>query len=299
VTVKERLGALAVEIDGYLRDRFGAWQRSRNVPDGLLSAMEYSLQAGGKRLRPALCLTFAELFGADRAAVMPFAAGFECIHTYSLIHDDLPAMDNDDLRRGKPSNHKVFGEAGAILAGDGLLTEAFGSMALAFPAVAADRVLPALAEAARAAGSAGMVGGQYLDMEYTARPGVCLDDVARMQALKTGALLTASCVCGAMLAGADADGLARSRRYGEAVGAAFQIVDDILDEVGDAATLGKPVGSDREQGKNTYPSLIGLDASRRLAEERSREAVAALTPYAGPAAVFLRELARYIVERLQ
>ena len=144
-----------------------------------------------------------------------------------------------------------------------------------------------------------MVGGQYLDMDYTARPGVCLDDVARMQVLKTGALLTASCVCGARLAGADADGLARSRRYGEAVGAAFQIVDDILDEVGDAATLGKPVGSDREQGKNTYPSLIGLDASRRLAEERSREAVAALTPYAGPAAVFLRELARYIVERLQ
>jgi len=299
VTVKERLAALADEVAVFLRDRFGGWQRAWDVPSGLLEAMEYSLAAGGKRLRPALCLTFAELFEADRAAVMPFAAGFELIHTYSLIHDDLPAMDNDDLRRGKPSNHKVFGEAGAILAGDGLLTEAFGAMAKASPAVAADRVLTALAEAARAAGSAGMVGGQFLDMEYTARQDVGLDELARMQALKTGALLTASCVCGAMLAGADADGVDRARRYGAAVGAAFQIVDDILDEVGDAATLGKPVGSDREQGKNTYPSLIGLDASRRLAEERSREAIAAMEPYSGPTADFLRELARYIVVRVQ
>ena len=299
MTVKERLGALAATIEAHLSQQFGAWQQARHVPEGLYAAMDYSLQAGGKRLRPALCLTFAELFGADQAAVMPFAAGFELIHTYSLIHDDLPAMDNDDLRRGKPSNHKVFGEAGAILAGDGLLTEAFGSMALACPAVPANRVLAALAEAAAAAGSAGMVGGQFLDMEYTARTGVSLDELARMQALKTGALITASCVCGALLAGADADGVVRSRRYGEAVGAAFQIVDDILDEVGDAATLGKPVGSDREQGKNTYPSLIGLDASRRLADERVKEALGAMEPYAGSAADFLRDLARYIVERVQ
>ena len=299
VTVKERLAAMAAEVEVYVRERFGVRMRERGVPEGLLASMEYSLLAGGKRLRPALCLTFAELFGTERASVMPFAAGFELIHTYSLIHDDLPPMDNDDMRRGRPSNHKVFGEAGAILSGDGLLTEAFGCMARACPAVPADRVLVALAEAVRAAGPAGMVGGQVLDMEYTAKTGVDLPAVARMQALKTGALLTASCVCGAVLAGADPAGVDRARRYGAAVGAAFQIVDDILDEVGDAATLGKPVGSDRDQGKNTYPSLIGLDASRRLAEERVAEAVAALDGHDGPAAVLLRDLARYIVERVQ
>jgi len=299
VTVKERLAAMAAEVEVYMRERFSVRMRERGVPEGLLAAMEYSLLAGGKRLRPALCLTFAELFGTERASVMPFAAGFELIHTYSLIHDDLPPMDNDDMRRGRPSNHKVFGEAGAILSGDALATEAFGCMGRTWPGIAADRVLPALNEAAWAAGAAGMVGGQQLDMEYTAKAGVTLAELARMQALKTGALLTAPCVCGALLAGAGEEGVARAREYGEAVGAAFQIVDDILDEVGDAALLGKPVGSDREQGKTTYPSLIGLDASRRLAEERSATAVAALAPYAGPAADLLRELARYIVERVQ
>ena len=299
MTVKEQLAAQAAEVEVYIRERFGARMRERGVPEGLLAAMEYSLLAGGKRLRPVLCLSFAELFGADRAAVMPFAAGFEIIHTYSLIHDDLPAMDDDDLRRGRPSNHKVFGEAGAILAGDALLTEAFGCMTRCWPGIAADLVMPALAEAARAAGAAGMVGGQVLDMEYTARQDMSLAEIARMQALKTGALLTASCVCGARLADAGEEGVARAREYGEAVGAAFQIVDDILDEIGDAATLGKPVGSDREQGKNTYPSLIGLDESRRLAEERVAAAVAALAPYTGGAADFLRDLARYIVVRVQ
>jgi len=299
VTVKEWLAAQAAEVEVYLRERFGSRMRERGVPEGLLTAMEYSLLAGGKRLRPVLCLAFAELFGADRARVLPFAAGFELIHTYSLVHDDLPAMDNDDMRRGRPSNHKVFGEASAILAGDALLTEAFGCMGRTWPGIAADLVLPALTEAARAAGAAGMVGGQVLDMEYTARQGLHLAELARMQTLKTGVLITAACVCGAILAGAGEEGLARAREYGEAVGAAFQIVDDILDEVGDAATLGKPVGSDREQGKNTYPSMIGLDESRRLAEDRGAAAVAALAPYESPVADALRDLARYIVVRAQ
>ena len=299
MTVKERLAAQAAEVEVYIRERFGARMRERGVPEGLLAAMEYSLMAGGKRLRPCLCLSFAELFGASRASVMPFAAGFELIHTYSLIHDDLPAMDDDDLRRGRPSNHKVFGEAGAILAGDGLLTEAFGCMSRTWPAIAAELGLPALAEAARAAGAAGMVGGQMLDMEFTARQGISLAELAHMQALKTGALITSSCVCGAILAGAAEDGVARAREYGEAVGAAFQIVDDILDEVGDEATIGKPVGSDREQGKTTYPSLVGLDESRRLAGERVDAALAAIACFAGPAAEFLRDLARYIVVRVQ
>ncbi|MYL82065.1 polyprenyl synthetase family protein [Desulfovibrio aerotolerans] len=299
MTVKERLAALAAEVEVYLRERFGVRLRERGVPENLLAAMEYSLLAGGKRLRPVLCLTFAELFEAQRGRVMPFAAGFELIHTYSLVHDDLPAMDDDDLRRGRPSNHKVFGEAGAILAGDALLTEAFGCMGRTWPGVAAELVLPALSEAAKAAGAAGMVGGQVLDMDYTARDGLTLAELARMQTLKTGALITASCVCGAILAGAGEEGVARAREYGEAVGAAFQIVDDILDEIGDAATLGKPVGSDREQGKNTYPSMIGLDESRRLAEERVAAAVAAIEPYRGEASEFLRDLARYIVVRVQ
>ena len=299
MTVKERLAALAAEVEVYLRERFGVRMRERGVPENLLAAMEYSLLAGGKRLRPVLCLTFAELFEAQRGRVMPFAAGFELIHTYSLVHDDLPAMDDDDLRRGRPSNHKVFGEAGAILAGDALLTEAFGCMGRAWPGMAAELVLPALSEAAKAAGAAGMVGGQVLDMDYTAREGLTLAELARMQTLKTGARITASCVCGAILAGAGEEGVARAREYGEAVGAAFQIVDDILDEIGDAATLGKPVGSDREQGKNTYPSMIGLDESRRLAEERVAAAVAAIEPYCGEASEFLRDLARYIVVRVQ
>ncbi|WP_428569081.1 MAG: polyprenyl synthetase family protein [Solidesulfovibrio sp. DCME] len=299
MTVKERLAARAATVEAYLREGFGGFLRETGVPEGLLAAMEYSLLAGGKRLRPCLCLTFAALHGASPESVMPFAAGFEIIHTYSLIHDDLPAMDDDDLRRGRPSNHKVYGEATAILAGDGLLTEAFGCMGRAWPAIPAERVLPALAEAVQAAGAAGMVGGQVLDMEYTARAGVTLAELAGMQALKTGALLTASCVCGAILAGADAGGVARARDYGAAVGAAFQIVDDILDEIGDAATLGKPVGSDREQGKNTYPSLVGLDESRRLAEARVEAALGAIACYQGPAADFLRDLARYIVVRVQ
>ncbi len=299
MTVKERLAARAAGVEAYFRDRFGPRLRDWDAPGRLVEAMEYSLLAGGKRLRPVLCLSCAELFGTGREAAMPFAAGFELIHTYSLIHDDLPAMDDDDLRRGRPSNHKVYGEAVAILAGDALLTEAFGCMAGACTAIPAERVMAALGEAARAAGAAGMVGGQVLDMEFTGKQGVGLPEVARMQALKTGALIRASCLCGAMLAGADPDGLRRCGEYGEAVGSAFQIVDDILDEIGDAATLGKPVGSDREQGKNTYPSLVGLDASRKLAEERVAAAVAALSPFSGEAADFLRDLARYIVVRVQ
>lgn len=267
-----------------------------DMPPRLRDSMLYSLQAGGKRLRPVLCLSCAALFGLAESVVLPFAAAIEMIHTYSLIHDDLPAMDDDDLRRGKPSNHKAFDEATAILAGDGLLTDAFGRMTTVD--LPASRVLAAVGEMARAAGSTGMVGGQEWDMIYTGMPPVSLDELRRMHAMKTGALLRASCVCGALLAGAESSELQLISRYGAALGVAFQIADDILDVVSDTETLGKPAGSDAEHGKNTYPSLVGLDESRRLAQEQARLAQEAVASFHGPEAEFLRALALYTVTRV-
>ncbi len=295
--LKQQLRAGADAVEAYL----ATCLHDRQIPQGLLSAMEYSLMAGGKRLRPVLCLTVAKLFGLAEAQVLPFASAIEFIHTYSLIHDDLPAMDDDDLRRGKPSNHKMFGEATAILAGDGLLTEAFavmGSVAQGDASIPADRVLRALVEVATAAGSGGMVGGQQLDMEYTGREGVSYDELRGMHAMKTGALIRCACLSGAILSGADEESVRRLRIYGEGIGAAFQIVDDILDEVGDEAQLGKPVGSDIEQGKTTYPSLMGIDRSRELAQQHVDRAVEQLRPYSGAEADFLRSLAQYIVDRV-
>lgn len=292
--LKLRLRTTAALVEAHLATCLG----DRGIPESLRVAMEYSLLAGGKRIRPVLCLTTAGLFGLEAASVLPFACAIECIHTYSLIHDDLPAMDDDDLRRGKPSSHKMFGEATAILAGDGLLTDAFDFMASAGDTLPPARVLEALRLVARAAGASGMVGGQTLDMDYTGRNGVTLEELRAMHAMKTGALLRVACLSGAVLAGAGPDDCARIATYGEAVGAAFQIADDILDEVGDEAQLGKPVGSDAEQGKNTYPSLLGIDRSRELAQHEADRAIESLAPYTGDEAGFLRSLAHYIVDRV-
>ena len=192
----------------------------QEMPPRLRESMLYSLQAGGKRLRPVLCLSCAALCGLKPEDVLPFASAIEMVHTYSLIHDDLPAMDDDDLRRGKPSNHKAFDEATAILAGDALLTDAFAHMCRV--ELPAGQVLRAVAEFARAAGSSGMVGGQEWDMLYTGLPPVSMAELRRMHAMKTGALLRASCVCGALLAGAADDVCERIGRYGAALGVAFQ-----------------------------------------------------------------------------
>ena len=292
--LKERLKNYAGEVEAFLRCSL----KGQGIPPGLQEAMEYSLLAGGKRLRPVLCLCFSRMLGAEGRSVMSFAASFEYIHTYSLIHDDLPAMDDDDLRRGRPSSHKVFGEAMAILAGDALLTEAFGLMAAAVEELPADRVSRAMGVLARAAGASGMVGGQALDMAYTAKAGISLEELREMQAMKTGALIAAACVCGALLAGAPEDHLARAKSYGQSVGAAFQIVDDVLDVVGDEKTLGKPVGSDEAQGKTTYPALIGVDRSMDLARRHAAQAVESLSPFEGEEARFLRDLAQYIVDRV-
>lgn len=288
--VKEILAGYAAEVE----EKLASCLEGKDIPEGLRSAMSYSLMAGGKRLRPVLCLSWAEMLGLERAGIMGFAAGLELIHTYSLVHDDLPAMDDDDLRRGKPSNHKKFGEAAAILAGDGLLTEAF-SMMLETEAEPV-RVLAAVREVARGAGPSGMVGGQALDMEYTANSGVSLEQLRGMHARKTGALIRAACVSGAILAGdrSDAESAALYARH---VGAAFQIVDDILDVVGDEDLIGKPVGSDEGKSKTTYPGLLGLEESKRLAEAEIQEALASISRYSGPRADFLADLARYIVER--
>ncbi len=275
------------------------------LPTSLREAMEYSLMAGGKRLRPVLCLTTAKLCGLEESKVLPFACAIELIHTYSLIHDDLPAMDDDDLRRGKPSSHKQFGEAMAILAGDALLTDAFVFMTCVASccstgAIAAENTLRALAYLGRAAGSHGMVGGQVLDMNYTGEQNISLEKLRTMHAMKTGALIQASCVCGALLAGAKLEVVKALEVYGAALGTAFQIADDILDVTADTATLGKPAGSDFEQGKNTYPSLVGLEQSRILAEEQKNIALQSLTQdvvFEGEEGAFLAGLASYVVAR--
>lgn len=296
--LKSQLRERAARVEAFLSTSLD----QSPIPERLSASMRYSLLAGGKRLRPVLCLSVARMFGMAEAQVMPFAASIEMIHTYSLIHDDLPAMDDDDLRRGKPSNHKQFDEATAILAGDALLTDAFSFMARTgmsgttpLPAM---HVLAAIQEMAHAAGSFGMVGGQALDMEYTGRSDISLKPLQTMHTLKTGALLRASCVTGAFLGGASSEDVERIRIFGASIGSAFQIVDDILDEIGNEAELGKPVGSDRAQGKVTYPSLLGIEQSRVLAQQQVDAAITAISSFEGDEALFLRSLAQYIVDRV-
>jgi geranylgeranyl diphosphate synthase type II len=292
VDVKKTLANYAAAVEQHLKTCLDG----RDIAPRLAEAMQYSLLAGGKRLRPVLCMVWAEVAGVPSRAVVPFAAGIECIHTYSLIHDDLPAMDDDDLRRGKPTSHKVFGEATAILAGDALLTEAF-SLMLGVTEVPAERVLQATAVLAYGAGPSGMVGGQQVDMELTGRAGVELRDLQRMHSLKTGALITASCLAGCILGGGGEKDMQNAMEYGKHLGMAFQIADDILDVVGDQQELGKPVGSDQDQGKNTYPSLVGLEQSRIMAVQCAVQANKALQGYRGAQVDFLSHLAAYVVER--
>jgi geranylgeranyl diphosphate synthase, type II len=262
----------------------------------VVEAMRYSLFAGGKRLRPILCLAAAEAVGADLQHAMPAACALEMIHTYSLIHDDLPAMDDDDLRRGIPTNHKVFGEAIAILAGDGLLTEAFTLLGNC-RTLPADRVVQLVAVISAAAGHRGMVGGQVVDMLWQNRT-ADISVVRYMHGKKTAALIAASTQAGALAGGGSSDQVERLGRYGRAVGLAFQIVDDILDIRGDAALLGKKTGVDIARGKATYPAAVGLeqaDKDARALISKALEALAEFDHRAEP----LRALARYIVARKQ
>jgi geranylgeranyl diphosphate synthase type II len=275
--------------------------KRRGAPEGLLAAMEYSLLAGGKRIRAVLFLVIVRMLVSAEWAkrLLAFAGALECIHAYSLIHDDLPAMDNADLRRGKASCHKRFDEATAILAGDGLLTEAVSLMgSVEYLGVPSEWVLQAILCVAGAAGTAGMVGGQFLDMQYTQRQGVELEELAAMYAMKTGALLRAPCVAAALLAGADETTVDALTHYGSNLGSAFQITDDILNVTGKEEEMGKPVGNDAALNKSTYVALLGIEESRRLAEQRAREASDALAGFSGPEADFLRGLAAYVINRV-
>lgn len=243
----------------------------------LFNAMRYSLLAGGKRIRPILVLEFCRACGGDEKSALPFACAVEMIHTYSLIHDDLPCMDNDDMRRGRPSNHKVFGEDIALLAGDALLTMAFETMLSkeAVEAVGAQRAAQAAGILADAAGARGMVGGQVIDLMSEGRT-ISLETLKMMDECKTGALIVAAAKMGCVLGGADEKQLSAAESYAKAIGLAFQILDDILDVTGDTQTLGKPVGSDTENDKCTYVTLMGLDGAEKAAGELTEIAVSAL-----------------------
>lgn len=263
-------------------------------PESIHRAMRYSVFAGGKRIRPALCLEAARLFDADRRAALEAACALEFIHTYSLIHDDLPALDNDDLRRGKPTCHKQFSEALAILAGDGLLTLAFHALSNA--RIEPERRLRILQEISAAAGTVGgMVGGQVADVEAEGKA-VAPATLEYIHRSKTAALIRASATAGALTGSASDDDVNRIRRFGEKIGWAFQIVDDILDVEESSAALGKTAGKDEKQKKATYPALYGLDESHRMADQLRDEAIAELAGY-GDRAAPLEELARYLTER--
>lgn len=263
------------------------------APGKLAEAMNYSLLAGGKRLRPILAMAGCEAMGKPPTMALHFGCAVEMIHTYSLIHDDLPAMDNDDFRRGRPTNHKVYGEALAILAGDALLTDAF-ALAAQSPAPA-DVLVEIIRELSFAAGSPGMVGGQVIDVEATGKK-VDLGHLKVLHAMKTGALFDVSLRGGARLGGATDEQLGHIRTYAQALGLAFQIVDDVLDVTADLAQLGKDPGSDREAGKTTYVDLLGVEGAMAHARQVMDAGILALAPF-GVHAEPLRALGNYTVER--
>ncbi len=278
-------------IEDYLKDCF-----SRRTPySDLYDAMEYSLLSGGKRLRPILALAVCRMCGGKAETALPFACAVEMVHTYSLIHDDLPCMDNDDLRRGRPTNHKVYGEATAVLAGDALLTAAFETIANHGTGLSPEQALAISACLSTAAGAPGMVGGQMLDIAGEGHA-LTLAQVEELQQLKTGALISAAAEIGCIAAGGSKLQRDAVRSYAQNLGLAFQIQDDILDVVGDTATLGKPVGSDAESEKTTFVTLKGIDACRILVRERTEHAKAAIREIFSDTE-FLCRLADSLVDR--
>jgi geranylgeranyl diphosphate synthase type II len=265
-------------------------------PEKIYEAMNYSLLAGGKRLRPILCLATCELLGGTLEMAMPTACALEMIHTMSLIHDDLPAMDNDDYRRGKLTNHKVYGEDIAILAGDGLLAHAFEYVALNTKNVPPEQIVKVIAHLAKAVGAAGLVGGQVMDLDSEGKADLDADTLSFIHAHKTGALLEACVVSGAILAGASEDDLEKLSGYAQNIGLAFQIIDDILDITATKEELGKTAGKDLKAQKATYPSLWGIETSRIKAQDLINKAIAQLENY-GDQAKPLKALAEFIVTR--
>ncbi|MCU0579575.1 MAG: polyprenyl synthetase family protein [Desulfobacterota bacterium] len=281
--VDEALGTLLRDPNRYTHDVY--------------RAMRYSLTSGGKRLRPVLCLLTCRLLAGRSAPALPVACALEYVHTYSLIHDDLPALDNDDFRRGKPTCHKKFGEATAILAGDALLTEAFALLSRRdlLRRLEPDRRLRIITEISRAAGLAGMIGGQEADLQAEGKQ-VSLDYVNALHGRKTGALIAAALVCGGLVGGGDPRTLKTLRAVGNRIGLAFQIQDDLLNVEGQSRLTGKATGTDALRQKATYPALIGLEESRRTARRLVQEAVALLKPF-GPRGRPLGAMSYYIIAR--
>jgi geranylgeranyl diphosphate synthase type II len=294
--------AMAFDLRTYLEHRREVVESALNAsitvvyPEKIYEAMRYSLMAGGKRLRPILCLATCELAGGTVEMAIPTACALEMIHTMSLIHDDLPAMDNDDYRRGKLTNHKVFGDDIAILAGDGLLAYAFEYLAVHTKGVAADRLLKVVARLGHAVAATGLVGGQVVDLDSEGETDITLATLNFIHTHKTGALLEAAVVSGAELASADSMMLEKLTQYARNIGLAFQIIDDVLDITATCEELGKTAGKDLQAQKATYPSLWGIDESRRQAQQLIQEAKAALADF-GERAQPLVAIADYITAR--
>jgi geranylgeranyl diphosphate synthase type II len=286
--VKEKAGLVGAALDASVPMQY---------PETIHESMRYSLLAGGKRIRPMLTLATCELVGGDPATAMPTAVGVEMIHTMSLIHDDLPAMDNDDFRRGKPTNHKVYGDDIAVLAGDALLSECFAHIAKETKGVPAERVVKVIYEVGRAVGGEGLVGGQVVDLESEGDTSVGLETLEWIHAHKTAALLEAAVVSGAVIGGATDEQVEKLRTYAKKIGLAFQVVDDILDVTQTSEQLGKTAGKDEAVDKSTYPSLLGLEKSREIADGLIREAKAELDDFDLELSQPLRALADYIGSR--
>lgn len=280
-------------INTYLESAVGECSFGEDI---VHRAMNYSLGIGGKRIRPVLVLEFCRICGGDIHKALPFAAAIEMIHTYSLIHDDLPCMDNDDMRRGMPSCHKKFGEEYALLAGDGLLTRAFGIIAESDIAKECpEAAIEAVKQLSLLAGAEGMIGGQVVDLKNEDKP-CSLEVLQTMDSLKTGALIKCAAILGVIAAKGTEEEFKAATVYAENLGHAFQIVDDILDVIGDEKELGKPIGSDAESNKSTYVSILGIDESKKFADELTAKAIGSLAVF-GSEGAFLKTLAEKLINR--
>ncbi len=294
VDIKDYLEQQRQRVDGFLAKSLPA---AAAEPNQLYEAMRYSLLGGGKRIRPILTIASAQALGFDDDRVLPYAAALEYVHTYSLIHDDLPAMDDDDYRRGRKTNHKVYGEGMAILAGDALLTMAFELCAseTSHDGVSAEGKLQIIRELATGSGHAGMVGGQVMDIQAENQE-ISLEHLQRIHTCKTGRLIRAAVRIGGVIGSGSTRQMAGLTRYAEDIGLAFQIADDVLNMVGTREELGKDAGTDEKRGKQTYPSFYGLDGARRLGEECIQRAIDHLQPFDSQADP-LRQIASYIIAR--
>jgi len=294
MTYRERYETYRTQIEQFLEDNLS--DSRCEGQEAMAEAMRYSALAGGKRIRPVLVMEFCRISGGDPLDALPFGAALEMIHTYSLIHDDLPCMDDDDYRRGRLTSHKVFGEAVAVLAGDALLTRAFEvcSAPELLQKTSPEHILKAVQTLSANAGVMGMIGGQMLDMDAETNP-PDLDGLIRLQRLKTGALIRAAARIGCLIGGATEKQLAAADEYASSIGLAFQIRDDMLDVEGDPNLLGKATGADQAHGKATFPALTGMDACRAKIEELTNRAVVALSAFSDPH--FLRTLAEELAQR--